>query len=373
MHDMNEPWFAQLMSGHQPPCVSLYMPTPRANPPAAASPRLFEDLLKKVESAVEGRWGAARAAEMVKKIRSISTGEHFWTGPRDGIAIFASPDHLREVDLPQPVDARVIVNDTFHVKPLIRILQTDDRYQLLCLQGNAVQMFEGTRYRIDEIELRNVPRNPSEVSGMAMKKNVAAAHDLVESPHQSSGGGNGAAQRGEFFRAVDKAVWENYSRVSRLPLILVAVEEHHKLFHDISHNQYLLPENIKLDPKGISPNRLREEAWKILEPTFRKEVEGVTNEFRAARAHHRGSDEVMEVAEAAAQGRVGTLLVQSDVRIHGVLQHHSGQIMAPDVNHEQSDVLDDLAELVLRQDGQVLVLPQENMPTDTGVAAIYRY
>jgi len=37
------------------------------------------------------------------------------------------------------------------------------------------------------------------------------------------------------------------------------------------------------------------------------------------------------------------------------------------------DVLDDLAEMVLKMDGQVLVLPRENMPTDSGVAAIYRY
>jgi len=373
MHDMNEAWFTQLLAGHRPPCVSLYMPTPRSNPPAGASGRLFEELLKKIEAGVEGRWGKPRARAMGEKIRSIPRDEHFWIGPRDGIAIFASPDHLQVVDLPQPVDARVIVNDTFHVKPLIRILQADDRYQLLCLQASAVQMFEGTRFSIREIDLRNVPRSPAEVSGMARKKNVAAAHDLVEAPHQTAGGGNGAAPRDEFFRAVDKAVWENFSRLSRLPLILVAVEEHHKHFHDISHNQYLLPESVKLDPKGLSPDRMREEAWKIIEPTFCKEVEGVASAFRAARAHHRGSDEVMEVAEAAAQGRVGTLLVQSDVRIRGVLQHHSGQIMAPDLNHEQSDVLDDLAELVLRQDGQVLVLPQENMPTDTGVAAIYRY
>jgi hypothetical protein len=42
--------------------------------------------------------------------------------------------------------------------------------------------------------------------------------------------------------------------------------------------------------------------------------------------------------------------------------------------HPQGDdVLDDLAEMVLRQDGHVLILPDNAMPTDTGVAAIYRY
>ena len=37
------------------------------------------------------------------------------------------------------------------------------------------------------------------------------------------------------------------------------------------------------------------------------------------------------------------------------------------------DVLDDLAEMVLKMDGQVYVLSSDQMPTDAGVAAVYRY
>ena len=37
------------------------------------------------------------------------------------------------------------------------------------------------------------------------------------------------------------------------------------------------------------------------------------------------------------------------------------------------DMLDDLGEIVLRADGQLVVVPAEQMPTSTGVAAIYRY
>jgi hypothetical protein len=36
-------------------------------------------------------------------------------------------------------------------------------------------------------------------------------------------------------------------------------------------------------------------------------------------------------------------------------------------------VLDDLAASTLEMGGQVVVVPQERMPTRTGIAAIYRY
>jgi hypothetical protein len=37
------------------------------------------------------------------------------------------------------------------------------------------------------------------------------------------------------------------------------------------------------------------------------------------------------------------------------------------------DLLDDIAELVLRKGGEVVVVPSEKMPTPAGVAAIYRF
>jgi len=37
------------------------------------------------------------------------------------------------------------------------------------------------------------------------------------------------------------------------------------------------------------------------------------------------------------------------------------------------DVLDDLGELVRMRNGAVVVVPADRMPTETGVAAIYRF
>ena len=36
-------------------------------------------------------------------------------------------------------------------------------------------------------------------------------------------------------------------------------------------------------------------------------------------------------------------------------------------------MLDDIAELVLKNGGQVVIVPNERMPTRTGIAAIYRF
>jgi hypothetical protein len=37
------------------------------------------------------------------------------------------------------------------------------------------------------------------------------------------------------------------------------------------------------------------------------------------------------------------------------------------------DLLDDLGERALKAGGEVVIVPAERMPTDTGVAAVYRF
>ncbi len=52
----------------------------------------------------------------------------------------------------------------------------------------------------------------------------------------------------------------------------------------------------------------------------------------------------------------------------------TGDVVHDDLaDPEVDDVLDDLSTLTLRMGGQVVVVPAERMPTETGAAAIYRY
>jgi hypothetical protein len=37
------------------------------------------------------------------------------------------------------------------------------------------------------------------------------------------------------------------------------------------------------------------------------------------------------------------------------------------------DFLDDVGELVLKNGGQIVIVPADRMPTQTGIAAIYRF
>jgi len=378
MKGLQANWRQELLTEHEPPCVSIYQPANQAQPPAHEDSIRFRDHVNEVEQTLLKTLPRPEVMAFIERLRAIEGDPDFWQGgSRDGLAVFVSTDYQQIIELQQNVGDLVVVGDSFHVKPLIRILQSGDRYQVLCFSEKNVTLYEGSRYGLFPVELKNVPTNIYQVAGMRLGNSVDSSQDLAQAERQWSEGPGSVVDPvhfDQFLRAVDKGVWENHSRPGKLPLILCAVEEWHHAFQKISKNQYLMKEGIKLSPVHLPVERLREEAWRLMEPTYHANLERLNNDFKAAKAHHKGSDEVVQVAEAASVGRVGTLLVQENQHIPGKLLRHSGLIEPADrADAHPDDVLDDLAEMVLRMDGQVLVLPPENMPTDTGVAAIFRY
>jgi hypothetical protein len=143
----------------------------------------------------------------------------------------------------------------------------------------------------------------------------------------------------------------------------------------MSKNQYLLDTGISHNPESGNTDLLHQEALKLIAPRFQKEVEFMKDQFNTAKAQQLGSDELNKVAEAAVIGRVGTLLVNDSRQVPGILDRASGAIQpAGSDSRGAEDVLDDLAELVLRMDGRVYMVPPEQMPTDgADVAAVFRY
>jgi hypothetical protein len=97
------------------------------------------------------------------------------------------------------------------------------------------------------------------------------------------------------------------------------------------------------------------------------------------------SDRPAAIAQAAVAGRIATLLVEAQRFEPGWLDRSTGAIHAegdPPVDLSRSgnspairteDLLGAIAETVLLHGGEIVSLEATRMPSETGLAAIYRY
>lgn len=374
---------AELLAPHGPPCLSLYQPTHRHHPDNQQDPIRFRNLVKELEASLRRAYPAAESRPLLDPFEALARDAGFWNHALDGLAVLGGPDLFRVLRLQRPVRELVVVADSFHTKPLWRFLQSVDRYHVLGLSLHTIRLFEGNRDALDEVDLvPGVPRTISEALG----EELTEPHQTVAS-YGGVGGTSAAMHHGHggkkdevdidaerFFRAIDRAVLEHYSRPSGLPLILAALPEHHHLFHQVSHNPCLLAEGLRINPDAVAPEELRALAWQVVRPRHEARLAALAEEFQQARAQGRGSDDVAQVAEAAAAGRVATLLIEADRHVAGRLDHATGATELDELSHPRvDDLLDDLGALVAKMGGRVLVIAADTMPAPTGLAATYRY
>lgn len=382
---LNQEALAELAAADKSPCLSLYQPTHRHHPENQQDPIRFRNLLKTLEQTLEEKGETEKVSSALQSFRALVEDREFWNHTLDGLAVLGSPNSFRIFTLRRAVPELAIVADTFHTKPLWRFLQSTDRYQVLALTRDSIQLFEGDRDSLDEIDLApGVPRTMDEALGSELTE----PHSTVASYGGNVGGGGPAMHHGHggkepeieidderFFRAVDRAVMEKHSQPSELPLLLAALPEHQSLFRKVSHNSSLLPNGIEIDPAALSAEEMRERAWQVMEPHYRARLTKLSDDFEQAKASQLGLDKLDDVAEAAHAGRVGTLLLEAGRQIAGRLDAENGKVKPTEANEAEgsADLLDELGDLVRARGGEVLVIPAEQMPSTTGAAAICRY
>jgi hypothetical protein len=381
-----------LLTGQEPPCISLYQPTHRRHPDNQQDPIRYRNLLGEMEDSLGQKYPKQQVRTLLEKFQALARDDRFWNHRTDGLAILGSPDTFEIFELQRTVSELLVVAESFHLKPLLRVLQSADRYQILALSRHEAKLYEGNRYALDPVELTNVPSTIIQALGSELtEQHLSVGAYGAGAPRAARGGvaGSGAApsvhahgdkkdevdiDRDRFFRSIDRGILEHHSRPSGLPLMLATLAENHEPFHAVSHNPFLIADGIRKNPESLSLDHLRTEAWRIVEPVYLQRLAKMSDDFQLARSRDHGSDDLAQIAEAATAGRVGTLLVEADRQIPGAIDRATGRIQSGDLaDPTVDDVLDDLAELVLRTTGDVVVVPVERMPSATGAAATYRY
>ena len=366
---------AAFLEDHKGPCLSLYQPTHRRHPENLQDPIRYKNLLKVLEESLLGQHSTKNANPLLDPFRKLATDKDFWNHTCAGLAVLGTAGLFRVFKLRRPVPELAVVANSFHIKPLLRILQSADRYEVLSLNRREIKLFEGNRDNLDEAELDpRIPRTITEALG----EELTEPHHSVGSFGMRHGHGSRADEidvdEERFFRAVDRAMLEYHSRASGMPMILAALRQYHAPFRRVSRNPFLMPNGIEVDAASLTIDQLRERAWEIVEPEFRSRLARLTGEFEEAKAKGLGSDDLEAVAQAAVQSRVGSLLVEADRRIPGLMETKTGRTtFGSSEDTHVDDLLDDLAELVLRKGGSVVVVPAADMPTKTGVAASFRF
>jgi len=370
-------------------CVSLFMPTHHVESELSQNPIRLKNLIKKTRHELQD--SGIRDSDVdsiLEPLHSLLESTTFWLDQSDGVAAFLTHESSRVFRLPLDFEELVVTNDRFHLKPLFPLMAANNRFYLLALSKNKVNLYQGTHYSISEVESREIPNNILEVIFDEEEDRSLQFHtaNIAGGRHDAAFHGRGVASDDDdhrphdklvrFFREIDHGLGETLGE-DTAPLLLAGVEYYLPIFKDVSNYKQLIDDTIvQGNPDYLKPKELHARAWEIVAPRFLQSQSDSIERYEqlTSNGQRLASGDIHEIVPGALFGRVDTLFVEINAHIWGRYDQGANTIEIHEARQSgDQDLLNFAAVETFLQGGTVHALRPETMPADSVVAAIFRF
>lgn len=370
----------------EPPLVSLYLPT---HGRASDDDRDRLEFKALVEQARE-KLGQERERREYKGVDerldqvAARLGDFASPAPGSSLAVLVGNDRTYIYQLDYEAGPLAFVGERFYVRPLLKNFQFGSRYFLLGLSADRFAFIHGDFGSLERVELpRDVLDAFSEEFPLVYDGHEGALdYESLENhlpPYHGYKSRNDVKKEEaeKFFQYVNRAVTDRLVQGTDLPVILVSLPEHQTTFRRISTIPHLLDEGIEKDINGIEAPELLADAKAVIEHVRDARATELLEKLGDVEAHGGGSTDLEAIGLALVERKVRALFLAEGAYIPGGFNDETGEVYLferePHGRFQGPELADQFARIALAQDAEVIELPAEQVPGDSGIAALYRY
>ncbi|MFZ4715222.1 MAG: hypothetical protein ACOYL6_15980 [Bacteriovoracaceae bacterium] len=261
----------------------------------------------------------------------------------NSIGFFYKEGFIKMLELPIQVSKKVVAANSFHIKPIIEIEQMASSYYYFSLRKDRIDVYEGSPWQINKL------RSYSYLDFNLTQKNILEKKDIETFYSQSL--------NDEILRFTK----------DKNPIILSGVD----------YLQQIFQKKTNVDESRIILSKtsgdLKTQIFECLKSYFPRVQKNVLNDFQSYRGTTKLLFRLDDAFKMARKGKISKLLIASDVQQWGQ-QLNNGEIIqhGRQKNGQDDDLLDDMAEEVLRSGGEVFCLPKHLIPFDYNFTALLK-
>lgn len=333
------------------PMLSLYLSVDTSLHTSKTIDQRFRDLLNKAEFYLLKDYPRSLVNQFIDSLNKehdnlISRLSSF----DKGIAIFQEIKggfiDLKVIKLQSEIQDLVIVANSFHVKPLLRIKKYVGGYFILTMSSRAINVMIENRGDLVRIEsYRNEPNQ--------MLKEKKKYEDFFS---------DSAAEINKLIQAY------------RLPVVLCGVRSHIHLMKQFIEPSLLLEDTIIENIEKIKFEDFQMKVNEMLIPYYAKTESNTLKEIEEFETNPKMISLLEDIAVEAIQGNVAKLFVLEKKYIWGSLDKKTGkiEIYPKQQNSYDDDLLDDLCQMVLSKNGEVVVVRDQQHFKENSALALVR-
>lgn len=328
-------------AGHQP-AVTIILPFEPVMNSRMQLEHALENAVKKVEKMIVGNYAADACVIVLQRLQSLIETINY-NSPRKSIAIYISPLFEKILYLEVPLEERVEVGDSFHIRDVIYARKQEQKYLVLLLSARESQILLGNNHSLIKIVadpirhasqyVNDIPEKVGNFSDSTSRKEV-----LMD----------------KFLHHIDKAldiILDNYP----LPLFVMGTDRITGHFKQLTHHGKIAVAYIhgNYEEAGV------EELMKVLQPYIADwkalKMRDLVNRLDEAKGNRRLATGMREVWQEAMSNKGQLLVVEKGFTFQFDDGRHTSAIKWPGSNRISyiHDAVDQVIERTLESGGDV--------------------
>lgn len=362
---MNKQDIRLLQSIRGYPALSILIPTHRTSPDNQQDPIRVKNLVDEAKNRLLQEFNQREIAPLFDKLDQL-VDEIDYTYALDGLAIFVNQDFAQKYYIPFTLTPRVVVDETFATRDLVKTMNRTNRYWVVALSEQPTRLFEATRESLIEVTDFDFPMDLGRKGGERGAQAVRMSQGAYRDEHHR-----------KFFRDVVDGVVEARKQ-DDMPVAVIGVDRHIAFFNELfPHNEAIIG-TLNGNYDHASAHEIGQLIWPEVKEAFIRKRHAVLDELGEAVGARRFVSTVGEVWEYAHDGRGDMLIVEDSFKYPArvsedgrrITKVEADEIEAPDVI---DDAVDEIIEAVMLQGGRVEFVDDGALSDHRGIALITRY
>lgn len=340
-------------------CVTIILTTHRTKPDNEKDPILLKNLVKDAEKRILTHCEKEMAEKIINKLNTLALNiDHRHN--LEGLVLFVNENIAEYVRVPLNVDNRVVVDDSFHTRDLVRAIHSQTGYYVLVLSRQKARMIEALSDKaVEEITVGFPIENETTTvpPGSASNANKVTSLSL------------------EFFNLADKKLNEVY-KLKPMPVIVCTDESNYSEYLKIADKKDIFLGNVKGNKMPDKAHHIVSSVWPVVQELQNVQNKKRLSELDAAVNNTKYVTDFNDIWSALNEGRGRTLFVKQGYFQPARIVDNQIQLVAPNMATEPDvvdDIIDEMLEKNMKNGGDAVFMQEDELEQFQGLVLVTRY
>jgi hypothetical protein len=359
------------------PLISITMPTHKMGEDIKQDPIRFKNLLANVTDALSDRgMKQSDIDEILKPAKELLEKPMFWSHQDNGLVVYLAKGYFNYFQLPYSVEEKSYINTHFLITPILPMVSLDGTFNVLAISRKNARLLQCTRNGSKDITPDEVSTDIDDYLEVVQEKQLQLHTGAERNKAMFFGHGSGDEDnRGvleAYFRQLEKAITDKLKNNNH-PLILIGLEDNLAFYKSINSYNRTVDQTVDTNPDDLKDHDLKDNGWEKIQNYFLKDMYNSLDQF-SERTDNKVSNNLTEVIESTVMGKSKNIFLSMGEDRWGHYDEDNHEVhLTDEPSNEDVDLLNWLAVKGLETGSNVYILPREEMPMKSTVAAEFRF